>query len=241
MKKLLLLAVMLIVSMSVFSRTSPETVYLKNGSIINGEIIEYQPDKQVKILTADNSVFVCNVEDIEKVTRVSTDVLAGKNSTSGYFGPQKGYRFFFAADQMIGDMTGFKFTTTHGVQFNNKIFLGGGIGFCIADDDMESYLAIPVYADFRFDILNKKTTPFIEARAGVAFAIEGTTGFYGNISVGGRFKRFSLSTGVETLQGTEDYFRYEYDTDYVYSSWNYVDCPEPYRAFSFVTRFAFEF
>lgn len=237
MKKLLLLAVMLIVSMSVFSRTCPETVYLKNGSIIKGEIIEYQPDKQVKILTADNSVFVCNVGDIEKVTREPIDVV----STKGYLAPQKGYRFFLAADQMVGDMTGFKFTTTHGAQFNNKIFLGGGVGFCVADDDVEFYLSIPVYANFRFDILNKKTTPFIEARAGVAFAIEGTTGFYGNISVGGRFKRFSLSTGVETLQGTEDYFRYEYDTDYVYSSWNYVDCPEPYRAFSFVTRFAFEF
>lgn len=237
MKKLLLLAVMLIVSMSVFSRTSPETVYLKNGSIIKGVIVEYQPEKSVKILTADNSVFVCNVDDIEKVTREPIDVV----STKGYLAPQKGYRFFLAADQMVGDMTGFKFTTTHGAQFNNKIFLGGGVGFCVADDDVEFYLSIPVYANFRFDILNKKTTPFIEARAGVAFAIEGTTGFYGNFSVGGRFKRFSLSTGVETLQGTEDYFRYEYDTDYVYSSWNYVDCPEPYRAFSFVTRFAFEF
>ena len=237
MKKLLLLAVMLIASMSVFSRTSPETVYLKNGSIINGEIIEYQPDKQVKILTSDNSVFICNVDDIEKVTREPIDVV----STKGYLAPQKGYRFFLAADQMVGDMTGFKFTTTHGAQFNNKIFLGGGVGFCVADDDVEFYLSIPVYANFRFDILNKKTTPFIEARAGVAFAIEGTTGFYGNISVGGRFKRFSLSTGVETLQGTEDYFRYEYDTEDPYSMWNYVDCPEPYRAFSFVTRFAFEF
>lgn len=237
MKKLLLLAVMLIVSMSVFSRTCLETVYLKNGSIIKGVIVEYQPEKSVKILTADNSVFVCNVGDIEKVTREPIDVV----STKGYLAPQKGYRFFLAADQMVGDMTGFKFTTTHGAQFNNKIFLGGGVGFCVADDDVEFYLSIPVYANFRFDILNKKTTPFIEARAGVAFAIEGTTGFYGNISVGGRFKRFSLSTGVETLQGTEDYFRYEYDTDYVYSSWNYVDCPEPYRAFSFVTRFAFEF
>lgn len=237
MKKLLLLTVMLIVSMSVFSRTCPETVYLKNGSIIKGVIVEYQPEKSVKILTADNSVFVCNVDDIEKVTREPIDVA----STKGYLAPQKGYRFFLAADQMVGDMTGFKFTTTHGAQFNNKIFLGGGVGFCVADDDVEFYLSIPVYANFRFDILNKKTTPFIEARAGVAFAIEGTTGFYGNISVGGRFKRFSLSTGVETLQGTEDYFRYEYDTDYVYSSWNYVDCPEPYRAFSFVTRFAFEF
>ena len=237
MKKLFLLVVMLIASMSVFSRTSPETVYLKNGSIINGEIIEYQPDKQVKILTSDNSVFICNVDDIEKVTREPIDVV----STKGYLAPQKGYRFFLAADQMVGDMTGFKFTTTHGAQFNNKIFLGGGVGFCVADDDVEFYLSIPVYANFRFDILNKKTTPFIEARAGVAFAIEGTTGFYGNISVGGRFKRFSLSTGVETLQGTENYYRYEYDSEDPYSMWNYVDCPEPYRAFSFVTRFAFEF
>lgn len=237
MKKLLLLAVMLIASMSVFSRTCPETVYLKNGSIIKGVIVEYQPEKSVKILTADNSVFVCNVDDIEKVTREPIDVV----STKGYLAPQKGYRFFLAADQMVGDMTGFKFTTTHGAQFNNKIFLGGGVGFCVADDDVEFYLSIPVYANFRFDILNKKTTPFIEARAGVAFAIEGTTGFYGNISVGGRFKRFSLSTGVETLQGTENYYRYEYDSEDPYSMWNYVDCPEPYRAFSFVTRFAFEF
>lgn len=237
MKKLLLLVVMLIASMSVFSRTSPETVYLKNGSIIKGVIVEYQPEKSLKILTLDNSVFVCNVDDIEKVTREPIDVV----STKGYLAPQKGYRFFLAADQMVGDMTGFKFTTTHGAQFNNKIFLGGGVGFCVADDDMESYLAIPVYADFRFDILNKRSTPFVEARAGVAFAIEGTTGFYGNISVGGRFKRFSLSTGVETLQGTENYYRYEYDSEDPYSMWNYVDCPEPYRAFSFVTRFAFEF
>ena len=110
MKKLLLLAVMLIVSMSVFSRTCLETVYLKNGSIIKGVIVEYQPEKSVKILTADNSVFVCNVDDIEKVTREPIDVV----STKGYLAPQKGYRFFLAADQMVGDMTGFKFTTTHG-------------------------------------------------------------------------------------------------------------------------------
>lgn len=237
MKKLLLLVVMLIASMSVFSRTSPETVYLKNGSIIKGVIVEYQPEKSLKILTSDNSVFVCNVDDIEKVTREPIDVV----STKGYLAPQKGYRFFLAADQMVGDMTGFKFTTTHGAQFNNKIFLGGGVGFCVADDDVEFYLSIPVYANFRFDILNKRSTPFVEARAGVAFAIEGATGFYGNISVGGRFKRFSLSTGVETLQGTENYYRYEYDSEDPYSMWNYVDCPEPYRAFSFVTRFAFEF
>ncbi len=239
MKKILLLTVMLFASLSVFSRTTPETVYLKNGSIINGEIIEYQPDKQAKILTADNSIFVCNVDEIEKVTREPIDVVAGENSTNGYFVPQKGYRFFLAADQMAGNIIAFKFSTTHGAQLNDKFFVGCGVGFCIGSDDKnwESYLSIPVYADFRYDILHKKSTPFIEARAGVAFAIEGSTGFYGNFSVGGRFKRFSVSAGFETLQGSDNYYMYS-SSDY-YASYN--EYTEPYRAFSFVTRFAFEF
>ena len=242
MKKIFLLTVMLFASLSVFSRTTPETVYLKNGSIINGEIIEYQPNKQAKILTADNSVFVCNVDDIEKVTREPIDVVAGKISTSGYFAPQKGYRFFLAADQMVGNITAFKFSTTHGTQLNDKIFLGGGVGFCVGSDDKnwDTYLSIPVYADLRYDILHKKSTPFIETRAGVALAIEGATGFYGNFSVGGRFKRFSISTGLETLRGTDMFYGYEYNP-FNGSYDNYVEYPEYYLALAFVTRFAFEF
>lgn len=240
MKKLFFLVLMLISStISAFSQLNTETVYLKNGSVIKGEIVEYQPNKLVKIATSDNNFFVCNIEDIDKITRETSSVDKKNTSTSDYVTPQKGYRFFIAADQMTGDLTGFKFTTTHGAQLNNKIFLGGGLGFCVAEDgkSWETYLSIPFYADFRYDILDKKITPFIGARAGVAFAIEGITGFYGNLSFGGRFKRFSISMGVETLKGSDLY--YKFDNEDYYGT--YVEIPEPYRAFSFVTRFAFEF
>lgn len=46
-----------------------DVVYLKNGSIIRGQIIEKIPDSIVKIQTKDGNVFVYKVEEIEKITR----------------------------------------------------------------------------------------------------------------------------------------------------------------------------
>ena len=238
MKKLFFLFLVMLVSISAFSQSSPETIYLKSGSVINGEIIEYAPNQSVKILTADHSIFVCKLEDVDRVIRNVSATFENQQSKA-FVAPQKGYRFFFSADHMIGDITAFKFSTTHGVQLNDKFFVGCGVGFCVGSDDKnyETYLSIPIYADLRYDIIPKKSTPFIEARAGVALAIEGCTGFYGNFSFGGRFKRFSVSTGVETLQGSERYYMYD-NADYYSSYTEYLD---PYRAFAFVTRFSFEF
>jgi hypothetical protein len=46
-----------------------EVVYLKNGGIIRGAILEQVPDKYVKIQTQDGSIFVYQSGEIEKITR----------------------------------------------------------------------------------------------------------------------------------------------------------------------------
>lgn len=46
-----------------------DLVYLKNGSIIKGRIIEQIPNVQLKIETRDGSLFVYKFEEIEKITR----------------------------------------------------------------------------------------------------------------------------------------------------------------------------
>jgi len=46
-----------------------EVVYLKNGSIIRGVIIEQIPDKYIKIETADKNVFVFKMDEIAKLTK----------------------------------------------------------------------------------------------------------------------------------------------------------------------------
>lgn len=50
-----------------------DVVYLKNGSIIRGIIIEQVPNKSIKIETADRNVFVYQMEEIEKITKETYD------------------------------------------------------------------------------------------------------------------------------------------------------------------------
>jgi len=47
-------------------------IYLKNGSKVRGEIIEQIPDKSVTIETENGNIFVFEVNDIEKITKVKT-------------------------------------------------------------------------------------------------------------------------------------------------------------------------
>ena len=66
-------------------------VYLKNGSRIKGVIVELLPDSIVKIQTADSSLFVFKMDEVEKVTKdesqtpvmsniVAFDSIVSKNS-----------------------------------------------------------------------------------------------------------------------------------------------------------------
>lgn len=46
-----------------------EVLYLKNGSIIRGMIIEQIPNEQVKIQTSDGSIFVYTMDQVLKITK----------------------------------------------------------------------------------------------------------------------------------------------------------------------------
>jgi hypothetical protein len=50
-----------------------EVVYLKNGSIIRGAIIEEIPNVSIKIKTYDNSVFSYKMDEIDKITKELSD------------------------------------------------------------------------------------------------------------------------------------------------------------------------
>ena len=70
-KVLLILALMLGASTATFAQSTKDVLYLKNGSVIYGQLIEMVPDKQVKIKTADGSVFVYNTSERARLLRVS--------------------------------------------------------------------------------------------------------------------------------------------------------------------------
>jgi hypothetical protein len=61
---------------------SKDVVYLKNGSVIKGEIIEQVPNSLIKIQTADGSIFNCSYSDIEKITKESIEPKMKNTSVS---------------------------------------------------------------------------------------------------------------------------------------------------------------
>ena len=50
-----------------------DIVYLKNGSIIRGKIIEQIPNQSIKIKTRDGSIFVYKMDEITKITKETVE------------------------------------------------------------------------------------------------------------------------------------------------------------------------
>lgn len=83
MKKLFYLGCLLFVySITIEAQNYDEVVYLKNGSILHGIIIEQIPNQSIKIQTKDGNVFEFYFSDIEKITKeqISTG-RTSRNST----------------------------------------------------------------------------------------------------------------------------------------------------------------
>ena len=72
MKRTLLFLVCLMGMTFAFSQISlQDVVYLRNGSIIRGDIIEMVPGETVKIMTTDGSVFVHAFANLEREVTLS--------------------------------------------------------------------------------------------------------------------------------------------------------------------------
>ena len=69
MKKIMLLFVLLLGTTFTFAQNMQDVVYLNNGSVIRGTVLESRPDGDVKIKTFDGSVFVYAMSEVSKITK----------------------------------------------------------------------------------------------------------------------------------------------------------------------------
>lgn len=96
-KLLLLLTLLLSISTYVAAQNYTEVVYLKNGSIIKGVIIEQVPNVSLKIKTSDGSLIICQMSDVEKITkeeRYTRDYRKEANNRKAARNTLKGYKGF---------------------------------------------------------------------------------------------------------------------------------------------------
>lgn len=84
MSKSILFSVFLfgILNSSLFAQALEDVVYLKNGGLMRGIIIEQIPNQSLKIQTREMNVFVYKFEEIEKIAKEEVKSLRRSNYTS---------------------------------------------------------------------------------------------------------------------------------------------------------------
>lgn len=84
MKKLtILLASIFLISICALAQEKKDVVYLKNGSVIKGEITEMIPNENIKIKTNDGNIFVYSFAEIEKIEKEVIEGLSQSKKETG--------------------------------------------------------------------------------------------------------------------------------------------------------------
>lgn len=92
-----------------------DVVYLKNGSVIRGLITEQIPNKSLKIETTDGSIFICDMNDVNKITK---EYQTKENNVSG----QRSEYGWVAAPRYRGFVGGCSSHRHRGVRIDKKPF-----------------------------------------------------------------------------------------------------------------------
>lgn len=96
-----------------------DVIYLKNGSIIRGIVVEQVPGQAIKLQTADGSLFVFEAEDITKMTREAAKAPQATPSPSSLDSPRDDWGRTYQQNQDIADGS-----RTKGIAF---LSTGGGL------------------------------------------------------------------------------------------------------------------
>ncbi len=227
-KLLLLLTLLLSISTYVAAQNYTEVVYLKNGSVIKGVIIEQVPNVSLKIKTGDGSLIICQMNEVEKIIKEErytrdyrTDIdnrKAARNTLKGY----KGFiDFGYIADLSDYDANKVEISTSHGYQFNNYFYLGGGVAADFYTD--ADLIAVPIFVDFRANFINKKVTPFADIKTG--YSVGDVEGAYVSTGIGVRFSlkgKKAINLKLEyNYQQHNDHGDYSYNNNYYSYDYDY--------------------
>jgi hypothetical protein len=135
---LLLISILLCMASLRAQNSTRDVVFLKNGSIVKGSIVELIPSLSVKIQTADGSIFVYAMAEIEKIEKemiataqpvISSSALPNQETTET--GRTK-FSIFGGAAFPVGDFAEeSNGSAKTGFTFGMQIVGGGQVGFLI--------------------------------------------------------------------------------------------------------------
>jgi len=194
-----LLFIVLFIPFSLFAQHGMEDViYLKDGSIYRGMIVETVPNVSYKIKSRDGNVFAVKIDELEKITKEERELKRGefgqhgwghygmwhrKNDSIAISPRRKGY--FNEVQVLIENIQG-GVRMVNGYKFNRFAYLGVGVGvdhvfsnpFNTKVNGLEKKelagIYLPLYLYHAGDGPTKgRFTPFYAIEVGYAMAFKG--------------------------------------------------------------------
>lgn len=221
-----------------------DIVYMKNGSVFYGRIMEYTQGKELKIkLSTNGTIVTLKDRKVKKIIQgnVKEPVYKKiKRTRKPYQFKEKGlYNATYLTTNMGGsafDATetdyGYGMQTSFGYQFHRLIGVGAGIGMdYYYKGSGENFM--PVFGEVRGYLFPKNITPTYSFAAGYGFAfkdedrniIEADGGLMIHPAVGIRFggdknMNFTLDAGVKIQKGR-----------FVFRNWEVIENRMTYKRF----------
>jgi hypothetical protein len=236
-------------------QTMEEVVYLKNGSVIRGIIIEQIPNRTIKIQTADGNLFVYDVDEIEKLTKEpairSRNVMERnrlqpampiepEEKRIGQFSVMIQYVGFTIQNiESMSDVAYLETSFVCGYRYRDFLFVGGGFGLeHMFGDFYDTYrFRVPVFATVRLNVNHNRVSPYFQFDVGAR-----SNG--GNYFEDGFF--FHPKVGLDFALGARrqrllflSLSLFEYGKHPI--SYNYSDDDPDYFAHGFYSKIGFQF
>ncbi|MDL2243240.1 hypothetical protein LJB84_00135 [Bacteroidales bacterium OttesenSCG-928-J19] len=170
------------------------SVYLKNGTIREGEITELTSNKTVTVQTTNGNVFIYEMKDIKKITE---ERFVDESQGSIYLDEIAKPKTFRALIDMgytlgLGELKQNRgeLSLSAGAQFSSIFFAGVGAGVHLYGMEKDFEAIIPLFVDIRVNFINGRVSPFLGMKGGYSFHIAqfNEVGAYFTPTIGVRFR-----------------------------------------------------
>jgi hypothetical protein len=173
---LLFFLLVLFSALPAFSQDSREdVVYMNNGSFLRGKIVQMEPGKMLKLLVDNKDTIEIPVSEVKLVREENAITGTGNIYENGF--RSWGYSCIMELNLGIGLLEGLDrykdtaytqysllISASNGFELSPYIYLGIGVGLEV----WRSRLFLPLYLDFRSNLLKTDNSPFLYVNAGYA-------------------------------------------------------------------------
>ncbi len=160
----LILILILSVWTSLVFAQEVDHVYLKNGSVIRGNIMEVQPEDHVKITDLCGNIWYYKMAEVDKIA--SEPYQSEFTKSADPLGFEPGFVNmtsigFLAGSSSNSQVAPFSLLMVNGWRHSSGFFVGGGIGVEFLGTNY-----MPLFLDMRYDLFGTDVVPYIVAKGG---------------------------------------------------------------------------